>query len=119
MVRASRNSIEISRSRALPQHEARIITRVHTARKSAGDRAPHPCARWTLRCAAGRIRLRAPVAQLDRVLVSEAKGHRFDSCRARQSDHCIAKTIIAFRGCGTSDAPGLSHATHQGETFML
>ena len=28
--------------------------------------------------------LRAPVAQLDRVLVSEAKGHRFDSCRARQ-----------------------------------
>src|SRR2546429_8819663 len=27
---------------------------------------------------------RAPVAQLDRVLVSEAKGHRFDSCRARQ-----------------------------------
>ena len=24
----------------------------------------------------------APVAQLDRVLVSEAKGHRFDSCRA-------------------------------------
>ena len=25
----------------------------------------------------------APVAQLDRVLVSEAKGHRFDSCRAR------------------------------------
>src|SRR5207244_10923408 len=29
---------------------------------------------------------RAPVAQLDRVLVSEAKGHRFESCRARQSD---------------------------------
>jgi hypothetical protein len=33
----------------------------------------------------GRIASRAPVAQLDRVLVSEAKGHRFDSCRARQS----------------------------------
>ncbi len=28
----------------------------------------------------------APVAQLDRVLVSEAKGHRFESCRARHSD---------------------------------
>src|SRR5438874_856730 len=27
----------------------------------------------------------APVAQLDRVLVSEAKGHRFESCRARHS----------------------------------
>ncbi len=26
----------------------------------------------------------APVAQLDRVLVSETKGHRFESCRARQ-----------------------------------
>src|SRR5690606_25580066 len=26
---------------------------------------------------------RAPVAQLDRVLVPEAKGHRFESCRAR------------------------------------
>lgn len=28
----------------------------------------------------------APVAQLDRVLVSEAKGHRFESCRAHHSD---------------------------------
>ena len=27
----------------------------------------------------------APVAQLDRVLVSEAKGHRFDSCRAHHN----------------------------------
>ncbi len=27
----------------------------------------------------------APVAQLDRVLVSETKGHRFESCRARQN----------------------------------
>ena len=26
----------------------------------------------------------APVAQMDRVLASEAKGHRFESCRARQ-----------------------------------
>src|SRR6266487_1603806 len=31
----------------------------------------------------GKMPVRAPVAQLDRVLVSEAKGHRFDSCRAR------------------------------------
>ena len=28
--------------------------------------------------------INAPVAQLDRVLVSETKGHRFESCRARQ-----------------------------------
>src|SRR5207244_5623648 len=33
----------------------------------------------------GRMPIRAPVAQLDRVLVSEAKGHRFDSCRERAS----------------------------------
>jgi hypothetical protein len=26
----------------------------------------------------------APVAQLDRALPSEGKGHRFDSCRVRQ-----------------------------------
>jgi hypothetical protein len=34
----------------------------------------------------------APVAQLDRVLVSEAKGHRFDSCRA----HHIQKGLISL-----------------------
>ena len=34
----------------------------------------------------------APVAQLDRVLASEAKGHRFESCRARQ----IIKTLGEF-----------------------
>ena len=38
---------------------------------------------WTLVRRARKIRPDAPVAQLDRVLVSEAKGHRFDSCRAR------------------------------------
>jgi hypothetical protein len=27
---------------------------------------------------------KAPVAQLDRVLPSEGRGHRFESCRARQ-----------------------------------
>src|SRR5438067_2815324 len=36
-----------------------------------------------LRSLAVNSETRAPVAQLDRVLVSEAKGHRFDSCRAR------------------------------------
>ena len=30
-----------------------------------------------------RVSTQAPVAQLDRVLASEAKGHRFKSCRAR------------------------------------
>ena len=29
------------------------------------------------------LTIQAPVAQLDRVLASEAKGHRFESCRAR------------------------------------
>ena len=40
--------------------------------------------RWTVG-RAGRYNptFDAPVAQLDRVLVSEAKGHRFESCRAR------------------------------------
>jgi hypothetical protein len=29
--------------------------------------------------------IEAPVAQLDRALPSEGKGHKFESCRARQS----------------------------------
>jgi len=37
------------------------------------------------RATAIQYAVRAPVAQLDRVLVSEAKGHRFESCRARHS----------------------------------
>src|SRR5438034_8026994 len=40
---------------------------------------------------------RAPVAQLDRVLVSEAKGHRFDSCRARQSLHAVRCSCFRCR----------------------
>ena len=88
--------------------EARIITRVHAARKSAGDRAPHPCARWTLRCAAGRIRLRAPVAQLDRVLVSEAKGHRFDSCRARHDLRSHARATRCRIACAAKSPPSIN-----------
>src|SRR5689334_9135453 len=38
----------------------------------------------------------APVAQLDRVLVSEAKGHRFESCRAR---HASVPSVGAFAVC--------------------
>ena len=36
----------------------------------------------------------APVAQLDRVLPSEGRGHRFESCRARQPFQLL--TIYAF-----------------------
>ena len=36
----------------------------------------------------------APVAQLDRVLVSEAKGHRFDSCRARQKFPAVFRVRV-------------------------
>lgn len=31
--------------------------------------------------------LKAPVAQLDRALPSEGRGHRFESCRVRQYFH--------------------------------
>ena len=33
----------------------------------------------------------APVAQLDRVLPSEGRGHRFESCRARQSFQMVTR----------------------------
>ncbi len=36
----------------------------------------------------------APVAQLDRVSVSEAEGHRFDSCRAR---HTLPQITVLVR----------------------
>jgi hypothetical protein len=44
----------------------------------------------------------APVAQLDRVLVSETKGHRFDSCRAHHS---------AFSPRLLANASKMAHAT--------
>ena len=34
----------------------------------------------------------APVAQLDRVLPSEGRGHRFESCRARQSFQSLIRS---------------------------
>ena len=37
----------------------------------------------------------APVAQLDRVLVSEAKGHRFDSCRAHHTLKSLSIRVLA------------------------
>ena len=43
----------------------------------------------------------APVAQLDRVLVSEAKGHRFESCRAR---HFSSRPFAASLGCRRASA---------------
>lgn len=51
-------------------------------------------------CYNSALALNAPVAQLDRVLVSEAKGHRFDSCRAR---HLVGYPLIL-------SAPAPSHA---------
>ena len=38
-----------------------------------------------------RNKKRAPVAQLDRALASEARGHRFESCRVRQS---LLNTVV-------------------------
>ena len=52
------------------------------ARGAFAKRPPRP--RW----ASGP----APVAQLDRALPSEGKGHRFESCRVRQPFRCPART---------------------------
>jgi hypothetical protein len=37
----------------------------------------------------------APVAQLDRALPSEGKGHTFESCRVRQSFLCLQRDMRA------------------------
>src|SRR6185312_6124773 len=54
--------------------------------------------RWTVAGARGyNAMLDAPVAQLDRVLVSEAKGHRFESCRARHQTRRASPFFRASR----------------------
>ena len=47
----------------------------------------------------------APVAQLDRVLASEAKGHRFESCRARQFTAWSRRFRELVHGAFRSAAP--------------
>ena len=55
----------------------------------------------------------APVAQLDRVLVSEAKGHRFESCRARhlQTGACHVEVCLdrGARSAGRRAGGGAVH----------
>jgi hypothetical protein len=48
---------------------------------------------WRQRPSAANSTAHAPVAQLDRALPSEGRGHRFESCRVRQSQS-------TFRTCG-------------------
>ena len=45
------------------------------------------------------MQLNAPVAQLDRVLVSEAKGRGFDSRRARHNIYCNQQVNIFKHPC--------------------
>src|SRR5262249_55635808 len=45
----------------------------------------------------------APVAQLDRALPSEGRGHRFESCRARHDFNDLARYVM-WR-CWTAEAP--------------
>ena len=40
----------------------------------------------------------APVAQLDRVLPSEGRGHRFESCRVRHYNQTAMKPIVYWFG---------------------
>jgi hypothetical protein len=46
--------------------------------------------------------INAPVAQLDRVLASEARGHRFESCRARHYRSSIGKISVHTQALATS-----------------
>ena len=67
--------------------------------------APSP--RLAIRCGASPERfLPAPVAQLDRVLASEAKGHRFESCRARHS----IRIALPHAARGVVPSPGYPDA---------
>src|SRR4051794_3897164 len=48
----------------------------------------------------------APVAQLDRALVYETRGHRFESCRARPDPPGFEPVTPLARTCDTARLPG-------------
>ena len=63
---------------------------------------------WTRGPGRRILRALAPVAQLDRVLASEAKGHRFESCRARHPPpriHHYGSVFVAFSSGRSLGAP--------------
>ena len=74
----------------LPQNAPRSIPRRSRVSTTGTDEpvsdmtAARGWSRIRPRAPFGRAYSQAPVAQLDRVLVSETKGRRFESCRARQ-----------------------------------
>src|SRR5262249_38688853 len=48
----------------------------------------------------------APVAQLDRALPSEGRGHKFESCRARQTNQSVSRILRrCVKGRLTKDSP--------------
>jgi hypothetical protein len=58
---------------------------------------PADCCRGTHRLCSAQ---RAPVAQLDRALPSEGRGHKFESCRARQHSHTSANRVLGVPRSG-------------------
>jgi hypothetical protein len=61
---------------------------------SAARRLIHPLPRVRR---SGIESCEAPVAQLDRALPSEGRGHRFESCRARQSNQPLIQNRLKAR----------------------
>src|ERR1700704_6943602 len=66
--------------------------------------------RYSPHCRAGTDRLMtcfsAPVAQLDRALPSEGRGHKFESCRARHFGTKLGtpKVAVSAARCGDDSA---------------
>src|ERR1700694_182095 len=81
---SARATIPARSARASPARPTRF-ERVPGASRAL---LPPPASPWQGRCRGPANRLNephAPVAQLDRALPSEGKGHTFESCRVRQS----------------------------------
>ena len=58
---------------------------------------------------------KAPVAQLDRALPSEGKGHRFESCRVR---HKIKGLDWFWRARNSAERGGVPPGFHQDQVLM-
>ena len=91
-LRFRRRGGPIGRSGPGARGEPRADTRERPVPTTAHDHVLQPApprkAAW---CGSERT-IPAPVAQLDRVLASEAKGHRFESCRARHLPDDVPRT---------------------------
>jgi hypothetical protein len=115
--RQDRNPAAAFRVPSVTEHLSRRLQR--------GHRTLHTRCPW----AANRVwkNLQAPVAQLDRALPSEGKGHKFESCRARHHSGTNVRTpspatyvaSIQFNGAEAASSSAEQRTRYQEDRAYL